>query len=76
MNRLFQILLIGILIIGCKEKKTKTKISEPTVELNQNLVDELSIMVEIDQVAASNAFPPKNYSHLTQKEWESFQQRT
>ena len=72
MNKVYQIILIGILILGCKEKKEEREILESKAEFNQNLVDELSIMVEIDQVAASNAHPPENYSNLTQEEWKSF----
>jgi len=78
MNKVYQILLIGILVvsfgilvISCNEKK-ETKILESKVEFNQELVDELSKMAVIDQLAASNAHPPENYSHLTQEQWESF----
>jgi len=71
MNKVYQVLLIGILIISCKEKK-ETKILESKVEFNQELVNELSKMTVIDQLVASNAHPPENYSHLTQEKWESF----
>ena len=70
MNKIYQILVIGILVFSCKEKKTGDE--KLKVEFNQELVDELSKMTVIDQLAASNAFPPKNYSYLTQKEWVSF----
>jgi hypothetical protein len=71
MKKLIIILVIAT-TISCKEKKTETKILESKVEFNQELVDELSKMTVIDQLAASNAHPPENYSYLTQKEWESF----
>lgn len=36
------------------------------------MADELKKMAEIDQIAASNAYPPENYSHLKLEEWKSF----
>jgi hypothetical protein len=39
---------------------------------NQDLVDELAKMYAMDQLAASNAYPPENYSHLSQEEWSAF----
>ncbi len=72
MTKIYRILLIGLLLIGCKPKTNRNEIVDNTVEFNQTLADELSKMVVIDQLAASNAYPPKNYFHLTLKEWKSF----
>lgn len=71
MNKIYGILLIGILLIGCKENITKKK-AEQNIEFNQKLANELNEMTVTDQLAASNAFPPKQYSHFSQKEWETF----
>ena len=72
MNKIYGILLIGILVFGCKQKTTKNEIVDKKVEFNQALADELLKMKVIDQLAASNAHPPENYSHLTLEEWNSF----
>jgi predicted TIM-barrel fold metal-dependent hydrolase len=72
MNKVYGLLLIGLLVVACKEKTTKNKLVDNKVEFNQTLADELSKMVITDQLAAANAYPPKNYSHLTQEEWKSF----
>ncbi|MDN3204069.1 DUF6624 domain-containing protein [Algoriphagus sediminis] len=39
--------------------------------LDSSLIRELEEMVKIDQLAASNAQPPKEFSSLSQSEWES-----
>lgn len=72
MNKIYGIFLIGFLIVGCKEKASDNEIVEKKVEFNQELVNKLSKMAVIDQIAASNAHPPENYSNLTQEEWNSF----
>ncbi len=72
MYKVYLIALIGLLLIGCKEKTTKKVITEKKIEFNQKLVDELSKMRVIDQLAASNAYAPESYSYLTQEEWRSF----
>src|SRR5690606_14197858 len=71
MNKIYGILLIGFLLIGCKEDNTNKR-AERSVEFNQKLADELAEMEVTDQLAASNAFPPKKYSHFSQSEWETF----
>lgn len=40
------------------------------IHFNEELSGELIKMAEIDQMAAWNAFPPEEYKHLTQDEWE------
>jgi len=72
MNKIYLVLFIGLLILGCKAKTENQNINQKKVELNKELVEELESMVEIDQIAASNAFPPEKYSYLTQLKWESF----
>ena len=72
MNKIYTVLLIGLLLIGCKQKTNKNEIADIKMEFNHALADELSKMVVIDQLAASNAYPPATYSHLTLEEWKTF----
>lgn len=72
MNRIYIILIIGFLILACKDKSEDKIITEKKTEFNQALVNELSKMYSNDQLVAANAYPPKDYSHLTQEEWKSF----
>jgi len=72
MKIIYGILLIGILIFGCKEKPIRNEIVDEEVGFNQVLADELAQMKVIDQLAASNAYPPENYANLTLEEWKSF----
>ncbi len=72
MKHLFRILLVVLLFIGCKEKKiASTPIVEKT-ELNNDLIQELNRLLEVDQLAASNASPPENYSSYSQEKWNLF----
>jgi hypothetical protein len=67
------ILIIALIILSCKNENKTEKIDEQETEVfNQDLVDELDIMSAIDQLAASNGYPPENYSHLSQEEWSAF----
>jgi hypothetical protein len=72
MNKIFGLLIIGLILLGCKNKSADKNEVEEKVVFNQELVKELQKMVEIDQIAAVNAFPPENYSHLSQEKWEGF----
>ncbi len=73
MHKIHGILVIGfLLIIGCKQKTNQIEITEPKVQFNQDLADELTKMVATDQLAAANAYPPKSHSYLTLEEWKSF----
>lgn len=72
MDKIYGILVIGFLLIGCKPKTNKNDIAETKVEFNQDLADELAKMVTIDQLAAANAYPPESHSNLTLQEWKSF----
>jgi len=70
MNKLFGIIIIGLLINGCKEDKVVKKASEQTVEFNEDLANELKKMAEIDQIAAY--IPQGEYKKLSQEQWNSF----
>lgn len=72
MNKIYGILIIGLLLIGCKQKASKSETEDRIVVFNKTLVDELSKMYKNDQLAAANAYPPEDYSHLTQEEWNLF----
>ncbi len=72
MNRIYGILIIGFLISGCKGRIEENILSEIKKDFNQDLANELNKMVEFDQLVASNAFPPSDYSHLTQEKWEIY----
>jgi hypothetical protein len=73
MKKILGILIIGLIMLGCKsEKKTEQFDEQETEMFNQDLVDELEKMGAIDQLAASNAYPPENYSYLSQEEWSVF----
>ena len=72
MKKIYGILVIGLLLIGCKQKINESEITETKVEFNEELTDELAKMVVIDQLAAANAYPPESHSNLTLEEWKSF----
>jgi len=48
------------------------KNKEDSIKFNQALADELFKMVEVDQLAAIHASPPKEYKYFTKVEWEHF----
>lgn len=70
MNKIYGILLIGLLLFGCKQKTVKNEKVDKKVEFNQALADELKKMAEIDQVAAY--IRQGEYEHLSKEEWKSF----
>ncbi|CAM1372693.1 DUF6624 domain-containing protein [Tenacibaculum xiamenense] len=70
MKKTLQILVIGILLLGCKEKPSDKKEIQEEIIFNQDLVNELERMVKIDQIAAS--VPQGKYKKLTLKQWNSF----
>tara|TARA_R110001632_G_scaffold158567_1_gene276618 strand:- start:116 stop:802 length:687 start_codon:yes stop_codon:yes gene_type:complete len=72
MNKIFGLLIIGLLLLGCKNNSADKNEVDKKVSFNQELVNDLQEMVVIDQVAAVNAFPPDNYSHLSQEKWVAF----
>ena len=52
MNKLFEALIIGLIILGCKDKSAEKEVTEEKVVFNQDLADELKKMAEVDQIAA------------------------
>ncbi|UAM97787.1 hypothetical protein K8354_16075 [Polaribacter litorisediminis] len=66
MKNVLGILLSTLIMLGCKNEKKNEKIDEQETEIfNQDLIDKLEKMSVIDQLAASNAYSPENYSHLS-----------
>lgn len=57
---MIRILLIALLLIGCKEKKIETTPVVEKTELNIQIIQKLNRSLEVDQLAASNAYPPEN----------------
>ena len=72
MNKIYGVLLIGLLLLGCKEKATENNVVNEKVAFNKELAHELAKMEVTDQLAAGNAYPPESFSHFTIEEWESF----
>jgi hypothetical protein len=70
MNKLYSIILIGFLILGCKEKGSASKAAEEIVVFNQALADELKKLAEVDQIAAY--IPQGEYTKLSKEAWNSF----
>ncbi len=70
MKNTYRILVIALLIIGCKEKTTDNKIVEEKSIFNQDLADELKQMAGIDQIAAY--IPQGDYKQLTLEQWNAF----
>lgn len=60
MKKIIGVLIIGLLLLGCKEK----------VEFNQDLANELKKMAEVDQIAAY--IPQGKYKKMTTEQWKSF----
>ena len=65
-------IIIGFLIIGCKERTKSEEILKEKIEFNEPLANKLKKMAEVDQLAAWNAFPPENYKHFSQEKWNTF----
>jgi hypothetical protein len=70
MKKIYLFFILGLLNIGCKEKKSETEKTEPIIEFNQELVGELARMTEIDQIAAY--IPQGKYKELSQEQWNAF----
>lgn len=70
MNKIYGILVLAILLTGCKEdNREKESVSNQTI-FNQELANELRRIAEIDQIAAY--IPQGEYKQLSQKEWATF----
>ncbi|MGB3605548.1 MAG: DUF6624 domain-containing protein [Psychroserpens sp.] len=72
MNRLVSFLVVVFLCLACKQVNDKDDVEQSETAYNQTLANELSKIYVIDQLAASNAYPPDDYQHLSQEEWVSF----
>ena len=70
MNKIYGILILAILIIGCKEDKQQKQLTSNQTKFNQELAKELRRIAEIDQIAAY--IPQGEYKKLTQEEWNEF----
>lgn len=68
MNKICGILILAILIIGCKEDKKQ--LTSNQTKFNQELAKELRRIAEIDQIAAY--IPQGEYKKLSQEEWNEF----
>ena len=67
MNKLFEALIIGLIILGCKDKSAEKEVTEEKVVFNQDLADELKKMAEVDQIAAY--IPQGEYKKLSSNQW-------
>ena len=72
MKKILRILIIGILLSGCKNNNTEEKKSGQNVEFNQELADELKKMAEIDQIAAQAYSQQTEYPQMSQEQWKAF----
>ena len=70
MHKVYKIILVGLLILGCKEKKAEQEIVSEKIEFNQNLSDELKRMEAVDQIAAY--IPQGEYEKMSEQQWNSF----
>lgn len=70
MNKIFKLLVLGFLIIGCKNNNTEKINSQKKVEFNQELANELKKMAKVDQIAAY--IPKGEYKNMSKEEWNSF----
>jgi len=70
MNKIYGLLIIGFLLIGCKNNSVEQIESENIVAFNQDLADELKKMAEIDQIAAY--IPQGEYKKMTSEQWNTF----
>jgi len=70
MNKVYGILIIILLVVGCKQKPKEKEIPETKVEFNKELADELKRMAEIDQIVAY--IPQGKYKEFSLSEWKEF----
>jgi len=71
MQQKIAILIIGLLLIGCKERTSNGKEAQgEKLKFNQTLADELNKMAEVDQIAAY--IPQGEYEKMSKEEWNSF----
>lgn len=70
MKKIYRILFIGILLVGCKEITKEQEVDKTKVEFNQVLANELLRIVGVDQIAAGVV--SGKYKELPLKEWKKF----
>lgn len=70
MKKIIGILIIGLLLFGCKEKTSEKREIKEKIEFNQELANELKKMAEIDQIAAY--IPQGEYKKMTDIQWNSY----
>lgn len=68
--KIFQVIIIGLLVVGCQENNADQNVVEEKASFNQDLADELERMAEIDQIAAY--IPQGKYQEMSSEEWKSF----
>lgn len=69
-NNLLLLVIIGSIILGCKESTMEKKMPEEKVQFNQDLADELKKMAEVDQIAAY--IPQGEYKKMSSEQWNAF----
>lgn len=70
MKKIIGILIVGLLLFGCKEKTSEKREIKEKIEFNQELANELKKMAEIDQIAAY--IPQGEYKKMTDIQWNSY----
>jgi hypothetical protein len=70
MNKIYGIVIIGLLVFGCTVRKTENDSVLEKIGFDQNLADELKRMAKIDQIAAY--IPQGKYKEMTSEQWDSF----
>lgn len=70
MKKILPILILGLVLFGCKEKTSDKVAIEEKVEFNQELADELRQMAEVDQIAAY--IPQGKYKEMDPEQWKAF----
>ncbi|MDF4220768.1 hypothetical protein PXC01_04150 [Maribacter sp. M208] len=70
MKKIIGILIVGLLLFGCKEKTSEKREIKEKLEFNQELANELKKMAEIDQIAAY--IPQGEYKKMTDMQWNSY----
>jgi hypothetical protein len=70
MNKIIGLILVGLLILGCKENKSKQEITEKKIDFNKDLANELERMAEVDLIASY--IPQGKYKELTNEQWNTF----
>jgi len=70
MKKILLVVAVALLIFACNERKIQTAKSEPNVEFNQTLANELKRMAEVHYI--TGYIPQGKYKEFSQLQWESF----